>query len=161
MRRATAVLAALASLSTAATASAARESLPFTKMTPVNGARIPRLGDLAHIAFRVTSPVTYLDSVWSEVSTRKTLGTDGTLADKYQVDFVNLFPSAAHPRRYTGQSDGDWTTMRDTYYWQTYAAGEDPATGKHHDFSGPIRSLHIVKRCHYVKRHHHRRKVCN
>jgi hypothetical protein len=161
MRRATAVLAALASLLGATAASAAPEALPYTKMTPRNGARIPRLGNLGHITFRVTTPVTYLDSVWVEVSTRKTLGKDGTLADKYQVDYIDLFPSGAHPRRYSGPSDGDWTTMRDTYYWQVYAAGYDPATGQHHDFRGPIRTLHIVKRCHYVKRHHHRRKVCN
>jgi hypothetical protein len=161
VKRAIALLIALGSLSTAGSASAAREPLPFTNMAPANGARIPRLSDFGHITFRVTSPLTYLSSVWVEVSTRKTLGKDGSLADKYQVDFVDLFPSDTHPRRYSGPSDGDWTTSRGTYYWQVYAAGDDPETGQHHDYAGPIRALHIVKRCHYVKRHHHRRKVCN
>lgn len=152
---------ALASLGAATGASAAQEALPYSKLTPANGARIPRQGDLGHITFRVTTPLTYLRSVWIEVSTRKTIGKDGTLADRYQVDLIALFPSESHPRRYSGPSDGDWTNSRDTYYWQIYAAGDDPETNQHHDYRGPIRSLHIVKRCHYVKRHHHRRKVCN
>lgn len=161
MKRATAVIIALGSLVPATAASAARAPLPITKLTPARGARIPRLGDFGYITFRLKSPITYLDAVWIEVSTRKTRGRDGTLADRYQVDFIDLFQSYRHPRRYSGASDGDWTNRRGKYYWQIYARGTDPATSELHDYVGPLRSLRIVKRCHYVKRHGHRRRVCN
>src|SRR3954468_23106696 len=120
MKRAIAVTVVLALLVATTAASAAQEPLPFKSLTPRNGARIPRLGDYGHITFRLTSPLTYLSSVWIEVATRKTLGKDGTLADKYQADFIDLFSSGQHPRRYSGPSDGDWTNYRDTYYWQVY-----------------------------------------
>jgi hypothetical protein len=157
MKRSIAVLTALGSLVGAASALAAREALPFTTMSPAHGARIPRVD---HITFRLISPLTYLSPVWVEVSTRKTVGQDGTLADRYQVDFINLFSSYAHPRRYSGPSDGDWTDSPGKYYWQVYAAGDDPETNMHHYYRGPIRSLRVVKRCHYVKRHGHRRRGC-
>jgi hypothetical protein len=158
------VIVAVGSLVGAAQASAAMEPLPFTTLSPSHGVRIPRVD---HITFRLTSPATYLQSVWIEVSTRKTFGQDGTLADRYQVDYIDLFQSYAHPRRYSAPSDGDWSDTPDKFYWQIYARGTDPDTSETHDYVGPLRSLRIVKRCHYlkrhghyVKRHGHRVKVC-
>ncbi|MEA2440033.1 MAG: hypothetical protein QOH76_1457 [Thermoleophilaceae bacterium] len=160
MKRVIAGIVASGLLVGAASATAVKEALPFTTLSPANGARIPRLGDFGHITFRFTSPDTHPQDVWIEVSTRKTRGQDDTLANRYQVDVIDLFASYAHPHKYSGPSDGDWTNSPGKYYWQIYSHGTDPNTSETHDYVGPVRSLRIVKRCHYVKRHGHRVKVC-
>jgi hypothetical protein len=169
MRQALPVIAMLVLLAGASSASASGsdpfsnpEPLPFTKMSPPNGARYYHGTGWLTASF--VSPLEWLEAN-GEVSKRKTLGQDGTLADDYVVVSLGMFPSDANPRRYVGVSTdnygpGSWSDTPGTYYWQASAYGVDPATGYFHWFVGPVRTLHIVKRCYYVKRHGHRRKVC-
>lgn len=125
------------------------DPLPYTAMSPADGATFGPRTNGNVISFSFSSPQQWLEAS-VEVSSSPILGRDGTLADEYQRDFGLLFQSDASPGTYQGQtilreSPGSWTATIGTYYWQVHAFGYDfSAPGPpFHNFVGPVRTIHI------------------
>lgn len=133
---------------------AAANADPFpagTTLAPANGTRLtPSYQNPPE--FVLTSPDTGLMETYVEVSRAPTLGQDGTLANDYVVDQVQLVPSDAAPSNYRGRPSAyaqGWTNTPGTYYVQAqaqkYTSHLDPATGFPVEqmvyFRGPVQRI--------------------
>lgn len=95
------------------------QPLPFTSMSPANGAVITAGSP---VTFTVTG-APHGANLYLEVATQNIPGQDGSLADDFRQDFEILKESDAYPGTYTATAQvvsgvALWNMTPGTYYWQ-------------------------------------------
>jgi hypothetical protein len=141
-----------------ATAQAAREPLPITSTSPASGAVIPvRPAGLGESSWSLTS-IPGLRNVAVIVTLTPATGTDGIrLSDTDLEQFCVLNPSITNEGVYqrngcgAGMSQGTWTTVPRTYYWQIWSEWTEyryngPGTGEvvTKEYASPIFTITVA-----------------
>ena len=141
MRRTLAV--SLLALAIAPAGAAAAEPLPFTTMSPADGATFAP--NTADIPFELSSPNQRM-IVDVEVATQNVPDQDGSFLGEFTVDYFPLSRGDAAPGTYRGTSNSSsWSRTPRTYYWQASATEERVEDGKivSYKYLGPVRTLTI------------------
>lgn len=136
-----------------APAAFAADPLPYSSLTPDDGASFPAGQTGTPFGVELHSG-TGLFNLQTEVSTSNLPGVDGSLADDYRVDTFYLFQSDAFPGTYRGNSGytypagGGWEQSPGTYYWQTRADCYQPSCGGDgstlRTYLGPVRRVVVT-----------------
>ncbi len=105
--------------------------MPIARVSPAPDATIRPTAGRIPWEVQLTTPLSpVLSLVYVEIASRNLAGQDGTLADDFVIDMVQLSRSDAFPTLYRGVTDGiiPWARYPGTYYWQASTdARIDPA----------------------------------
>jgi hypothetical protein len=149
---------ALAASAITAAPAAAAEPLPFTSMTPDDGAIVAQTAT-AGIQWYLTGGPAGAYGIYVRVSSTPDVGTDGqTLSDLHALDYFALARSSTDLGVFRGVSNAGptrWPNYPGTYYWQASAdwtefIPDDPNTPQYdgrvvsHAQLSPIRSITVA-----------------
>jgi hypothetical protein len=123
------------------------EALPITASSPADGASI-QASAVTPVSFSLRTPL-HLLPIYVEVATQNVPGRDGTLANDYQKDFVQMTESDADPDLYTANTfalPGWWPSVPGTYYWQvqTFANGTANGVPYCHEYKSPVYTVTVT-----------------
>ena len=140
---------ALAAGTIAAAPAAAAEPLPFSTLTPDDGAVITQTASPAGVQWYLTGGPNDAYYIVVRVSSTPDVGSDGqTLSDLHQLDDFLLGKSSTDIGVFRGVSHGGaaaWPNYPGTYYWQASANWGDPSPPYAlHTALGPIRRITVA-----------------